>query len=82
MSEYDRILPPVQRKMLALLADGKPHSREELQACLADDLGSVRNVAPHVSMMRRVLRPNGEEILCELVANRICYRHVKLLVTN
>jgi hypothetical protein len=78
---YESVLPPVQRKMLALLSDGLPHSREELHACLADELGPITNVAPHVSMIRRAVRLNGEEIVCEYVKRRICYRHVRLLVT-
>jgi DNA-binding CsgD family transcriptional regulator len=63
---------PTQRKILAVLSDGRPHSREELFACLPDDLGSVSNVRAHLSILRRKLR--GRLIVCELHGRAAFYR--------
>lgn len=70
---------PTQRRMLRVLADGLPHRREELHACLVDDLGALSNIQPHLSDIRKTLRPRGEDIVCEIVSRRICYRHVRLI---
>ena len=78
-------LPPppftaTEARMLAVLGDGRAHRREELHHCLADDLGAVSNIQPHLSAIRRKLRARGEGVVCELVNRRVCYRHVRLLV--
>ena len=68
-----------EKKMLDVLRDGRPHSRQELHGCLHDDLGPLRNINQHISNLRRKIRERGEMIVCELVNRRIHYRHVKLL---
>lgn len=70
---------PTQQKMLAVLADGKAHAREELHKCLEDPLTSVKAIRAHLSSIRKLLRPAGEDIICELKDRAICYRHVRLL---
>lgn len=70
---------PVQQCMLSILADGLPHTRAELHACLSDELGPLRNICVHLSRIRKVLRPAGQDIVCELYRRTICYRHVYLL---
>jgi hypothetical protein len=70
---------PVQRRMMAVLADGLPHTSRELHACLEDDLGPLRNIAAHLTAIRKVLRPRGEDILTRLGANGTTYLHVRLL---
>ena len=71
---------PTERRILALLADGRAHTRAELLALLSDDLGAPSNVRAHVSNLRRRLRPKGEEIVCEVRYRcQVCYRHVRLL---
>ena len=72
-------LTPTQRRMLTLLADGRPHRREELRQLLWDELGALSNIQTHLSQLRKKLRPQGQEILCEIVQRRICYRQVQLL---
>ena len=67
----------VQEDMLKVLSDGLPHSREELhRCCLPSGLKSVRD---NMSRIRARLRPIGQDIICELVHRKICYRHVRLL---
>lgn len=71
---------PTESRMLAVLADGLPHSRAELHACLFDDLGPLSNVNCHLTAIRRKLRPAGQTIVCELRRLGICYRRVRLFV--
>lgn len=72
---------PTHLKMLAVLADGLPHSREELRQCLWDDKGPLSNIRAHLCQLRKVLRPHGQDILCELYGGTIHYRHVRLLAS-
>lgn len=67
---------PTQRRMLAVLADGQPHHKSELQACLPDELSTIYM---HVSNIRAKLRPQGQDIICEYRHQTIYYRHVRLL---
>jgi len=70
-----------EQRMLVVLADGLAHTRKELHACLPDELGSQRNVRAHLVRMRKKLRPNGEDIVCELKDRSPHYRHVRLLAS-
>lgn len=70
---------PVQRKMLAVLSDGRPHKKTELHRCLYDELGESDNVFFHLSRMRKHLRPAGQDIICELYRGALYYRHIRLL---
>lgn len=66
-------LTPTQRCLLHTLSDGLPHTRRELHRCLPDDLGALSNIKVHLSAMRKLLRPRGEDILCVLHNRTICY---------
>ena len=81
MSNGNGHLSHVQQKMLAVLSDGLPHHRSELHACLWDDQGPIGNIKPHLNMIRKVLRPKGEDIVCIFLHRRICYRHIRLLAS-
>ena len=70
-----------EARMMGVLADGRSHHRSELQKCLFDDLGSPRNVHPHLSSIRKKLKARGEGILCEYVHRRICYRYVRFVAS-
>lgn len=74
-------LVPMHAKILQLLSDGRRHLRQEiLDKCFDDELASPANLNCHLSNIRKhVLRPLGEDIICELNRRRICYRHVRLL---
>lgn len=74
-------LTNVQKKMLAILSDGLPHSRQELHACLSDDMGPLSNIQSHISGIRKVLRPKGQDILCEIFNRTVHYRQVRLLAS-
>jgi hypothetical protein len=60
-----RHFTPVERKMLAVLGDGRPHARPELHACLYDDLGTAANIRWHVMNLRRKLALFGETVFLE-----------------
>ena len=65
--------------MLAVLADGQPHTRDELHACLPDELGPGSNIRPHLSAIRKRLRLIGEDVICEWKDRKYLYRHIRLL---
>ena len=76
------LFTPTQRRMLAVLSDGLPHTRLELAECLEDDLANPASVKKHLYLMRKVLRAQGQEIVCEWAPSsspRQRYRHVILL---
>lgn len=74
--------PPVQRKMLEVLADGMPHTKEELHACLWDEQGPLSNIRAHICIIRKSLQPIGQDIVCEIRRNRkTYYRQVRLLAS-
>ena len=51
-------LEPIQKKMMAVLGDIKPHWREELQRCLSDEF--CDNIHPHVYLIRKHLAEEGK----------------------
>lgn len=66
-----------QLAMLEVLADGMAHTREELHAVCGPS--SLNVVKTHVARLRKHLRLQGQDIICELAKRRVCYRHVRLL---
>jgi hypothetical protein len=73
---------PTQRCMYDLLADGLPHTREELRRCLPDDMGSRSNIRSHIFRIRKILEPDGLDVLCVIGNRPISYRLVRLLVNT
>lgn len=74
-----RQFTPTQQRMVDLLSDGLPHSRHELHACLNDELQPLIHITPHLTLIRKVLRPKGQDIICEIYNRTVHYRHVRLL---
>jgi hypothetical protein len=68
-----------QLLMLAVLSDGQPHRREELHAILPDDLGPMKNIRPHISKIRKLIRPQGLDVACVWYKRNFCYQQVRLL---
>jgi hypothetical protein len=83
---FDRMssnFTPTQRAILSVLSDGEPHGRDELVACLSDDLANPNAIHYHLCPLRKILRAKGEDIICEYTKRRAQrYRHVRLLVTQ
>ena len=74
--------PPVQRKMMAVLQDGNLHRPDELQACLWDDQGPVKNITPHLVAIRKVINPSGLEIICQHINHSHRYRLVRIVTAG
>ena len=85
-------ITPTQRRILAVLADGEAHSREELIACMSDAQGidedygtSTYNcLRMHISNLRKVLVPKGQDIVCvktswKIGRRRPMYRQIRHL---
>ena len=72
---------PTERRMLELLRDGLPHSREDLHSCLDDDLSQLTAIQYHLSRIRGKLSLIGEDIICEYYKRSFYYRHVRLLTS-
>lgn len=70
---------PTHARMLEVLADGMPHTRRELHACLWDEASALTAIQRHISTLRQLLLPKGQTIVCEFHKRSICYRHVRLL---
>lgn len=70
---------PTQKAILQVLSDGLPHSKAELHACLPDELGKLSNITWHLAEIRKVLRPRGQDVLCEYRDRARLYRWVRLL---
>lgn len=64
-------LSPTELKVLALLADGKPHHRAEVAGCFAAP-PSPANLWTTLCNLRRKLRPHGETVLT-IVCGRDTY---------
>lgn len=71
----------IQKRILYILADGKPHLITDMiaQVYPDDTEASRRNLTDHVSLLRIKLRPLHHEIICELIKRRTYYRYVLLL---
>ena len=71
-----------EQAILAVLADGKDHKRQEVidavRNCLNDPMVSLRNVKDHVKNTRRKLRTIGQDIK-SINGIGIGYCHVRLL---
>ncbi len=50
----------VHDRMLAVLSDGERHARDELYACLQDDLSSLATLRVQVSHLRKKLKEQGK----------------------
>lgn len=71
----DSNLTGIQKKMLTILRDGQPHTKEELGTCLYDDQAPLSAIAYHIVYIRQQISPQQYEVVCR-GGN---YRLVKLL---
>lgn len=78
MDQPDKFTP-IQQAMLEILSDGLPHTREELHECCKPS--SLPALSVHMVRLRKRLIPKGESVVCVIKNRRICYQHVRLLVS-
>lgn len=71
---------PTQQRILAVLADGEAHTRSELLLCVDPEGFAVPvNLQNHISSIRKILRPAGQDIICEFAYRKFHYRQVRLI---
>lgn len=75
-------LTATEQCILTVLADGLRHSRDDLRACLWDELAATSSVKAHICNLRRKLRPAGRDVVCEYRYGTFGYRLVRLLGTD
>lgn len=72
---------PTQQRMLDVLSDGGLHGKDELVRCMSDPLSD--NIKPHLHRLRKLLRPQGHDIVLQYGPDRRWhYRHVVLLTSS
>lgn len=69
---------PTQQRLLAVLADGRPHQKGELLAML-DSLVGENTLSVHLCAMRKKLRPIGQDIICQYMERHYYFRQIRLL---
>lgn len=69
----------IERKILYVLADGEPHSREEIMGHVDEEQWTTTNLSSHVKNIRRKLKQVGHGIVCELREQKFHYRYVIFL---
>lgn len=55
---------PQESRILNKLADGRPHSRDELLECLDDELSDKISLLMSISRIRKKLKPHNQYIHC------------------
>ena len=73
------MMTPTEQRMAEILADGLPHTKEELHACCGPS--SIEVVYFHINNLKTKLRPQGEDIICEFKFMKYYYRQVRLLAS-
>ena len=71
----------VRQKIMEVLSDGFPHPREELHACLWDELAEKTTIQQHISDLRKVLNPKGEDITF-FMSGGVGYYEIRRLVAS
>lgn len=71
---------PTQQRILELLSDGLRHKRDEVLACLGDDMASLDTMQIHIVYLRKKLNPKGTDIVCQVYNGGYYYRHIRMLV--
>lgn len=70
---------PTQTKILNLLADGKPHTKNEVRMTIGDEFTSDATLRMHISNIRIRLKNRCEDIVCRIDQRRAYYQHVRLI---
>lgn len=71
---------PTQERLMAILGDGLIHTKEELFACIDDELADkMSTLKSHLALLRVKTRPQGIDIICQFINRGRHYRMVRLL---
>ncbi len=69
---------PTQQRIVDLLSDGLLHSKEQIYGMLLT-ANSVNHIQMHISNIRKIIRPRGQDISCTLLGGNSFYQLVRLL---
>jgi hypothetical protein len=69
---------PTQQRIVSKLSDGLPHSTVEMMLCLDDKLSDITCLRSHISILRRRLRPIGQDVVCQRIDGMSYYRLIRL----
>lgn len=69
-------LTPTEERLLVLLLDGQPHSRQELIAhgMEGDELTEASALRTHLSSLRTKLRPTGTTVIAQSLGTYVRFR--------
>jgi len=67
-----------QQRIIDFLADGKPHKRSEVIACIGDSLADRVSLQQYLTRIRKRL-PQGEEIIAQYLHRTVHFRHIRHL---
>jgi hypothetical protein len=70
---------PSEQRIIDLLADGMPHERREVLACLKDEMATLNSLSVMIHRLRPKVRELGQEIVTEYRRGGYWYRHIILL---
>jgi len=69
-----------EKRLMDVLSDGMPHHKEELWACIDDELSGENTLRVHMTNLRNKLRPAGMDVLLDRCGNcAYRYRLVRLI---
>lgn len=67
-------LTPTERRIFELLSDGRPHRKQELFACMDDELAEWTAVKRRLTCLRKKIRDDGLEIICQVIDYHYAFR--------
>jgi len=74
---------PTQKRILEVLGDGMLHPAQQLLACI-DELASDNSLWVQITALRKLLRPQGQDIICHRASGTLAETHycvVRLLAS-
>lgn len=82
MYDLDGMATPNEQRVLALLGDGRYHTKREIRECIYDEYVTNTALRACIHRLRKKLQPRGEDIICEYRGKSwIGYRWVRLLAS-
>lgn len=70
---------PTEKKLLQVLADGKPHAVKLLMPLLGDELADKGNLSDHMLRIRRKIEGLGHNVVCVFRKRRMHYMYILTL---
>lgn len=69
----------IQQKIYDVLLDDEPHKRMELVLSFTDAASNPKCLDPHLTRMRKLLRPIGQDIICQFHKRSNYFRLIRLV---